>query len=68
LEESKIKGRVVIELFDKELPDTCENFRQLCTGENKKGLSYKHKTIYRVIPEFAMEGGDVSAVMDGKGG
>ena len=27
------KGRVVFEIFDKEVPKTAENFRAICTGE-----------------------------------
>ena len=30
-------GRIKMELFADVAPKTCENFRQFCTGEHKKG-------------------------------
>ncbi|KAK4499333.1 hypothetical protein PRZ48_009846 [Zasmidium cellare] len=51
-------GRLIIELFNDKTPKTCENFRQLCTGEHN-GMSYAKVPIHRVIPEFMIQGGDV---------
>ena len=33
-------GRLQMELFSDICPKTCENFRQLCTGEFKYGFFY----------------------------
>jgi peptidyl-prolyl isomerase G (cyclophilin G) len=63
--DNKLLGRVVIELFTKELPLATENFRALCTGEmmNKaKNLTYTNR-IFKYIckGEFLSGGAIVSA-------
>ena len=55
-------GRLIFELFNDEVPETCDNFRALCTGE--KGLSsqtgtvlhYKNSIIHRVVPNGWVQG------------
>ena len=61
---NKQAGRLIIKLFAKDLPLTCQNFRALCTGENgfgKKGklLSYRNSIFHRVLPNFMAQGGDI---------
>ena len=54
-------GRIVIELYADKCPRTCENFRQLCTGQyrpNEFPVGYKDTPIHRIIPGFIMQGGD----------
>lgn len=59
---------MVFELFDKELPDTVENFRVHCTGEKDQRHMYENKRIHRVVKDYMITGGDTSAVADGTGG
>jgi len=56
--------RVVIELFEKESPLACSNFKALCTGEKGKSresgkeMCYRGCPFHRVIKGFMMQGGD----------
>ncbi|CAL8462976.1 g2510 [Coccomyxa elongata] len=58
-------GRLIIELFTKEVPKTCENFRCLVDGSkglgkaSKKPLHYKGCKFHRIVKGFCCQGGDV---------
>ena len=61
----KKAGKMTFNLFDKVVPKTARNFRELCTGKN--GFGYKGCGFHRVIPEFMLQGGDFTA-HNGTGG
>ena len=66
-EEDYARGKVVMELFKNKVPKTAENFRCLCTGEKGDDMCYKGNIFHRIIPEFMMQGGDITE-MNGTGG
>lgn len=65
-------GRIEFDLFCDVAPETCENFRCLCTGEKGRGQSGKRLTylgavFHCVIPGFVAIAGDITEG-DGTGG
>lgn len=56
--EGERTKRIHIELMYDVVPRTCENFRQLCTGETS--MSYRENIFHRIIPEFMMQAGDTT--------
>jgi len=67
-EDESVKNCVVLELFNKDLPLTGENFYKLCLGcKNEEGspLSYKGSLIHRISKNSFIQGGDIK-VQGGK--
>ncbi|KAL8735201.1 MAG: hypothetical protein Q9166_001077 [cf. Caloplaca sp. 2 TL-2023] len=55
-------GRITIELFSDKTPKTAENFRAICTPPSSaQSLTYKGSRFHRIIDEFMIQGGDITA-------
>lgn len=62
-EDKVVRRKIVLELYDKELPRTCNNFYAFIKGANINGvnMSYKNSKFHRIIKDFMIQGGDVVA-------
>ncbi|OZJ02934.1 hypothetical protein BZG36_04557 [Bifiguratus adelaidae] len=65
-------GRIVFALDTASCPKTCDNFLQICMGgkvgkASKKPLHYKNSTLFRLVKDYIVQGGDVTRG-DGSGG
>ena len=61
-EDDSVQNCVVLELFNKDLPLTSENFYKLCTGcKNEEGtdLSYKGSLVHRISKNSFIQSGDI---------
>lgn len=63
------RGRFVVALFGDTCPMTAMNFAAIAKGfkRGRSSLWYKNSKIHRVIPDFLIQGGDVTTG-DGTGG
>jgi peptidylprolyl isomerase len=60
-------GTIVIGVFGKVTPKTAENFMTICKGDKDKKLTYSGSKFHRIIPQFMLQGGDITNG-DGTGG
>lgn len=61
-ENGKIIGKIIIKLFDKMVPKTAKNFRELCHSKR-----YITAPFHRIIKDFMLQSGDFTNY-DGTGG
>lgn len=69
--DGKSAGKIVIGMFGHTAPKTVENFMEICVGEktklNPKALTYTGSKFHRIIPNFMLQGGDIT-LGNGMGG
>jgi cyclophilin family peptidyl-prolyl cis-trans isomerase len=58
--DGKNLGNMTFELYQNHNPKTAENFKQLCSGDNKQALTYKNNIFHRIITGFMAQGGDIT--------
>jgi peptidylprolyl isomerase len=62
--DGKPAGKIVFGLYGNAAPKTVDNFMELCIGaksdKNPKGLTYKDSPFHRIIPQFMLQGGDIT--------
>ncbi|KAL8900980.1 MAG: hypothetical protein Q9192_000803 [Flavoplaca navasiana] len=58
---SDFLGRIIIEVFSDKTPKTAENFRAICTPSSAQLLTYKGSPFHRIVNEFMIQGGDITA-------
>ena len=66
-QNTKPLGRMVFELYAKDVPKTAENFRSICCGDNQQGYTYSNTHFHRIIDGFMAQGGDFTH-HNGQGG
>jgi peptidylprolyl isomerase len=57
--DGKDVGKITFELYDDVVPITAENFKTICS--NTTQLTYKGSPFHRIIPDFMLQGGDITA-------
>ena len=59
--KNEVYEMIVIELFDSICPNTCRNFRELCTGYERDGkkLCYVDTEFDRIVPGSFVQGGNL---------
>lgn len=60
--DSQPAGTILIGLFGKNAPEAAENFRLLSTttGGGAGRRSYQGTSFHRIVPHFAIQGGDIT--------
>lgn len=56
-------GKILLELNYLETPKTAENFYKICTegvDHNGNKVSYNNSVFHRIIPQFMIQGGDIT--------